>query len=178
MSDHVYQQVVVLMPKLRRFAYGLSGSVENADDLIQEACTRLLSCMSEVEGYLERWLYRTIRNLHIDQVRRMAVKSRCHDDLAGRQPASTDGNLQVESLITLRQVRDLIGELPEDQRVTLLLVGVEGYSYREASELLGLPIGTVTSRVARARQKLTDAIYPNHDRETEDLGEHHGSGSI
>ena len=146
------------MPKLRRFAYGLSGSVENADDLIQEACTRLLGCAAEVDGYLDRWLYRTIRNIHIDQVRRVQVKERYQQELSDRQPGSVDGNAQVESLITLAQVRRLIGDLPEEQQVAMLLVGVQGHSYREAAEILGLPIGTVTSRIARARQRLVDAI--------------------
>ena len=176
MSEQVYQQVITLMPKLRRFAYGLCGSTDGADDLIQEACSRLLGCAAEVEGYLDRWLYRTIRNVHIDQVRHALVKERYQDEMAGRSPAAVDGSEHVESLVTLDQIRELIAALPEDQRVTLMLVGVEGHSYREAAEILGLPIGTVTSRIARARARLVDAISNNPARQQGVAGGRDGTG--
>lgn len=158
MSEPVYQQVITLLPKLRRFAYGLSGSLDNADDLIQEACTRLLGCTTDVEGYLERWLYRTIRNIHIDQVRRSSVKARYQQAVSEQEPSVTHGDQQVESLITLEQVQALIGELPDEQQAAMILVGVEGYSYRETAEILGVPVGTVTSRIARARRRLVEAM--------------------
>ena len=153
MSREIFAEVVDLLPKLRRYATGLSGSVEAADDLVQEACARLLGKPGVEAGYLDRWRFRTIRNLHIDQVRGRLVADRHRHRLAEARQ-SVDGDAALEANLTLEKVRGLLFELPEEQRSVLLLVGVEGFSYREVADILDLPIGTVTSRLARARTQL------------------------
>ena len=153
MSREIFAEVVDLLPKLRRYATGLSGSVEAADDLVQEACARLLGKPGVEAGYLDRWMFRTIRNLHIDQVRGRLVADRHRHRLAEARQ-SVDGDAALEANLTLEKVRGLLFELPEEQRSVLLLVGVEGFSYREVADILDLPIGTVTSRLARARIQL------------------------
>lgn len=79
----------------------------------------------------------------------------------GSNDIDIDGAAQIENLITLAHIRELILQLPGEQREVLLLVGVEGYSYREAAEILDLPIGTVTSRLARARNRLLYSFSEN-----------------
>lgn len=153
MSEELYQKVVDLLPRLRRYATGLSGSVETADDLVQEACARLLGKPPADNSYLDRWLFRTIRNLHIDQVRGRLVAER-HRHRLDQPSQVVDGDGELEARLTLDQVGELLSELSEEQRSVLLLVGVEGFSYRQAADILELPLGTVTSRLARARSQL------------------------
>lgn len=157
MSEEIYQIVVDLLPRLRRYATGLAGSVETADDLVQEACARLLGNPPHDISYLDRWLFRTIRNLHIDQVRGRKVAER-HRHRLDERAQVVDGDGVLEAQLTLDQVRKLVAELPEEQRSVLLLVAVEGYSYRQAADTLDLPLGTVTSRLARARDRLWQRI--------------------
>ena len=154
MSESEYQTVVQLLPRLRRFAYGLCGSMEAAEDLVQEACTRLLASAGDKEGYLDRWLFRTIRNLHVDGLRSRLVSERYRHRLVQAENDQRVGSRHTEASIELDEVRALMRRLPPEQREVLLLIGVEGFSYRECSRMLDLPIGTVTSRVARARRQL------------------------
>jgi len=159
LSGQKYQDVVRLLPKMRRFAYGLSGSLEAAEDLVQEACIRLLHQKEEKNCYIDRWLFRTIRNLHVDQIRKKAVTEKYHHHFAADMGDSRlDGNAQMETLEALDHVRTAITRLPEEQRTIILLIGVEGFSYRETAEMLGMPIGTVTSRLALARKKLLSVV--------------------
>ena len=144
---------------MRRFAYGLTGSLEAAEDLVQEACVRLLHQPDEKDSYLDRWLFRTIRNLHVDQIRKKAVTEKHRDRMAAEAGSDgLDGNAHNEVLEELDQVRSAITHLPEEQRAVIVLIGIEGFSYRETAEILGVPVGTVTSRLARARRQLLSLV--------------------
>ncbi|MEJ1297589.1 MAG: RNA polymerase sigma factor [Candidatus Sedimenticola sp. (ex Thyasira tokunagai)] len=158
MSSDIYQEIIDLLPKLRRFAYGLTRSKESAEDLVQEACARLLADLKEKESYFERWLFRTIRNIHIDQVRKNSVAERHQSHLVDHDTPYIDGSEVVETLITLDQAKSVLFELSEEHRTVLLLIGVEGFSYREAADILDLPVGTVTSRLARARNSVVQMV--------------------
>ncbi|MCP4287769.1 MAG: RNA polymerase sigma factor [Gammaproteobacteria bacterium] len=148
------KKISKLLTKLRRFAYGLCGSVVVSEDLVQEAFTRFLAAKGDQTQYMDQWLFRTVRNLHIDLHRKRDVHERHHEQAKVFSGDGVDRENHVENLIMLDHVRDLIAQLSDEQREVLLLVGVEGYSYREAAEMLNLPIGTITSRLARARGKL------------------------
>lgn len=154
MREKYVKKFSCLLPKLRRFAYGLSGSVVVAEDLVQEAFARLLSSEGREEQYMEKWLFRTVRNLHIDLIRKEDIRDRHSERAREFSGSDIDGTAQIENLITLVHVRELMKQLPVDQHEVLLLIGVEGYSYREAAEILDLPMGTVTSRLTRARSRL------------------------
>lgn len=167
MSQDNYQKIIELLPRLRRFAYGLTGSVEAAEDLVQEACVKVLHDYKDKSSYIERWLFRIIRNLHIDQIRNSAVADRYHDQLRNQEVRHFDGSGFLETLLTLDQVKSAIFELSEDQRTVLLLIGVEGFSYKETAEILDLPIGTVTSRLARARQRVMEIVTANSEGQDE-----------
>lgn len=161
MSDSARSQLVALLPRLRRFARGLSRSVDQADDLVQAACERALSRLDQwTPGTrLDSWMFRIIQTIWLDQ--RRAAKVRGGDWVADLETASAhlaeDGERRVEARLTLDEVRRTVARLPDDQRIVLLLVSVEGATYKEAAEILGVPIGTIMSRLARARLAVTKA---------------------
>jgi len=149
-------QLVALLPRLRRFARGLSGNADRADDLVQAACERALARMEQwTPGTrLDSWMYRIVRTIWIDEIRARAVRERAHEreELGERV---VDGERDMEAKLTMEAVREAVGELPAEQRETLMLIAVEGVSYKEAAEIMDVPIGTVMSRLARARAALT-----------------------
>ncbi|MGF1639985.1 MAG: RNA polymerase sigma factor [Rhodospirillales bacterium] len=156
MSDDVKGQLVALLPRLRRFAYGLTGSVDEGDDLVQAACVRALSSLDQWQPgtRLDSWMFRIIQNLRIDGFRARRTRGEQVDPDVLADLAGEDGRRTTEAALTLDRVRRIVGELPEDQRTVLMLVAVDGLSYQEAAAVLDVPIGTVTSRLARARQRI------------------------
>jgi RNA polymerase sigma-70 factor (ECF subfamily) len=160
-ADDVRRQIVDLLPRLRRFAYTLTGDMERADDLVQETCVRALSRLEQWEEgtRLDSWLYRIAQNIWFDRLRALKVRGEVVDIDSAPELAGDDGRTVTESRLTLGDVSSAIEKLPADQRVVLALVCVEGLSYREAAETLKVPIGTVMSRLARARQFIFRATH-------------------
>jgi RNA polymerase sigma-70 factor (ECF subfamily) len=154
------QDLVALLPRLRRFALSLTRSVAEADDLVQATCERALRARDQwMPGTrLDSWLYRIMRNLWIDAIRKhQANASEPMDEAMGL--AGDDGRRVVEAALTLDAVKGAIDGLPDEQRAVLLLVCTEEHSYQEAAIELGIPIGTVMSRLARARRTLASALH-------------------
>jgi len=162
MASDIGGDIIVLLPRLRRFARGLSRSQDEADDLVQAACERAIRAADSFEPgtRLDSWMFRIIRNLRIDQARRMPMAPL--DD--GADPPGEDGRRTVEARLELQDVRAAIAALPDEQREVLLLVCVEDMSYRDAAGILDIPIGTVMSRLARARQALAARQAGNEAR--------------
>ncbi len=160
MSTDVKRQLVALLPRLRRFAYGLTGSVDEGDDLVQAACVRALSKLDQWQPgtRLDSWMFRIIQNLRIDGFRAKHARGREESVDALAMIEGEDGRATVEAALMLDRVRRIVADLPEDQRTALMLVAVDGLSYREAAEVLGVPIGTVTSRLARARLRIGERL--------------------
>lgn len=158
MSRIPCQEITRILPKLKRFAFGLCGSSTVAEDLVQEACARLLSDPKDKTHYFEQWLFRTIRNLHIDQVRSHSVARQYQGKMRWQNDDQLETRDPMEVLDTLDRVKEAILSLPEEQRSIMLLVGVEGFSYKQAAEILEIPMGTVTSRLARARKRLLELV--------------------
>ena len=154
MTQHVRAALVELLPRLRRFAYGLTGSLYDGDDLVQSTCERALTRLGQFqEGTrLDSWMYRIMQNLWIDQRRARQARPE-----AGMEPvdlealAVGDAEREMHSRLAMTTVQRAVQELPADQRTVLLLVCVEGLSYKAAAEVLEIPLGTVMSRLARAR---------------------------
>jgi len=150
------EQLVELLPRLRRFARGLAGSAGDADDLCQAAIERALKSRDQWQDgtRLDSWMYRITRNLWIDE-RRAAGRRGVHTpiDDAVTQIAG-DGTAEVEAGALRGDVDGAMARLPDEQREVVILVLVEGYAYREAAAILEVPIGTVTSRLARGRGTL------------------------
>jgi len=159
MSDHaipVHRQLVAFLPNLRRFAISLCRSRDVADDLVQAACERALANAASFQPgtRFDAWMFRILRNLWIDQMRRQKTAG-IPDDIDARDDiVGVSGEREAVARLTLQSVSEAIGDLVPDQREVLLLVCVEELSYREAADVLDVPIGTVMSRLARARKTL------------------------
>lgn len=150
------EELVALLPRLRRFARGLARHPSDADDLCQAAIERALKSRDQwQEGTrLDSWMYRITRNIWIDE-RRAAGRRGVHSaiDDAATQVVG-DGAAEVEAGALRGDVDGAMARLPDEQREVVMLVLVEGYAYREAADILDVPIGTVTSRLARGRETL------------------------
>ena len=158
-GDNLRQALTTLLPRLRRFGLALTGSANDADELVQNVCERVLLRSGQLrdETRMDAWLYGIMRNLWIDELRHRRVRR--HEDIdAASGVMGDDGQAVAEGRITLALVRRTMGELPDDQRTVLMLVCVDGLSYREAAGVLGIPVGTVMSRLSRARQDLHERM--------------------
>ena len=158
-SADLRKDLIVLLPRLRRFARSLTRSVVEADDLVQEACLRALSRADQWDPSqpLDRWMFRITRNLWISEIRKRTVRAG-----QGTVPADESHELLTtqtgEDLVVAAQLQEQIASLPAELSAVLLTVSVEGYSYAEAAELFDIPVGTVMSRVHRARKTLAKQI--------------------
>jgi RNA polymerase sigma-70 factor (ECF subfamily) len=154
------RDIVALLPRLRRFAAGLSGSVQDGDDIVQAACLRALERYYQWEPgtRLDSWMFRIIRNLWLDG-RKSAWSRLVHSDEAAMD-AAPGGSLEreLEARNELALARRAIADLPPQQREVLMLVTVEGQTYEAAADTLGIPLGTVMSRLARARVSVARAV--------------------
>lgn len=164
-SEAFREMIVELLPRLRRFARALTGNASDADDLAQSAVERaLVNHGSFKEGSrFDAWMFRITRNLWIDGLRRARVRGPVLDpeDMGGI--AGDDGRETAEVRIAAKQAVEAMTALPEAQRDVAALVLVEGFSYQETADALAIPIGTVMSRLSRARQSLADALLGSDD---------------
>ncbi len=145
--------MLALLPRLRRFAYGLTGSIDQGDDLVQATCERAIRNIDTWQDgtRLDSWMYRIARNQFLNELRAKKVRGQHLEVTEIDRHMHFDGARAVDAQMTLNTVRALAARLPEEQRSVLILVCVEGLSYKEVAALLDLQVGTVTSRLARAR---------------------------
>jgi len=155
-TDELRSRMVAVLPRLRRFAYALTGSTDQGDDLVQETCLRALSRVDRWQpgSRLDSWMYRIAQNIWLDRVRSIKVRGEVVDVEVVEAMPGSDGREDVERQLTLEAVDAALTQLPDEQRAIVALVCIEGVSYKEAAEIAGIPIGTVMSRLARARQTL------------------------
>jgi RNA polymerase sigma-70 factor (ECF subfamily) len=159
-TDDIRLRIVELVPRLRRFAYALTGDIDKGDDLVQETCARALSRLDQFEPgtALDSWLFRIAQTQWFDRLRSQKVRGETLDlDVAVDIPG-VDGRIVTESRLTLAKVSEGIAKLSPDQQVLLALIVVDGRSYKEAAAILNVPVGTVMSRLARARLSLSQWI--------------------
>ncbi len=151
-SERFGDQLMAVLPRLRRFARGLTGSSVEADDLVQAACERALARRHQFqEGTrFDSWMFRIVQTIWIDQIRSREVRKE-DGDIGEERLGSDEPVRRVEARLALAEVRRAVDRLPPDQRAALLLVTVEGLSYKEAAEVVQVPVGTIMSRLARAR---------------------------
>jgi RNA polymerase sigma-70 factor (ECF subfamily) len=153
--SNVLSQIEACVPALRRYAVGLLRSRDEADDLVHDCLVRALDKIHtrRDEGEVRTWLFTILHNLFISQMRRRRSRPQpealdeIHEAAHSQRPSQEDG-LQWRDML-----RDL-ERLPEEQRSVVLLVSVEDLSYAETAEVLGVPLGTVMSRLARGRERL------------------------
>lgn len=158
------QQLVALLPRMRRFAHGLCRNAAEADDLVQQAAERALRSRSQWQqgSRLDSWLYRIVRNLWIDLGRSASRRSK-HEVPAVDSRDVADPRASPEAALELSRAMAAMQRLPEEQREVVMLILVEGFGYREAAELLDLPIGTVSSRLVRGRTALLGLLETDRD---------------
>jgi len=166
-DDFVRQEMTALLPRLVRFATALTGSRAEGEDLAQSTCERAIRFLDSWQAgtRLDSWMFRIARNLHLNQIRAAKVRNRHLREVAMDPPADVDGATAMEARITLNAVRNMVGRLPEEQRSVLMLICVEGLPYHEVAQVLDLPIGTVTSRLARARVALKTMLEQRRGRD-------------
>ncbi|HET7282320.1 MAG TPA: RNA polymerase sigma factor [Sphingomicrobium sp.] len=155
-SSSFEDQLMALLPRLRRFAHGLSRNSADADDLTQATIERALRSRDQWQPgtRLDSWSYRIMRNLWIDAARsqsRRAMREAPEEEglAVGQDPRDA-----MDAAVDLRRIMSAMSRLPDEQREIVALILVEGFGYREVSEMLGLPIGTVSSRLVRGRTAL------------------------
>ena len=157
-TEQLQTGLIELLPELRRFAYSLTCDRDAADDLTQSALERALTKASAWDSSrpLKFWVFRIARNLWLDQLRAEKVRGNIEDIDDEGVDIADDRLAAMHTTQELREVTNKMRELPEDQRAVLALVAMEGYSYKEAAELLDIPVGTVMSRLSRARKTLIE----------------------
>lgn len=160
MTEDVRSRMIEFIPRLRRFAYALTRNMDLADDLVQDTCERALSRADQWRPgtRLDSWMYRIAQNIWFDQGRAAKVRGEMADLDTVAELTGSDGRKVTENRLTLAAVFEAMNRLPPEQQVLVTLVCVEGLSYKEAAETLELPIGTVMSRLARARQAIAAGL--------------------
>lgn len=160
MNKIVQEELILLLPRLRRFAFGLTGNIHEADDLVQAACERGLTKIAQWNPgtRLDSWMYRILQNIFLDNRRKHKLRGDPVSPDNIRQAVDHQSHKIPEIRSNLSLVAEAMKTLPEEQRVVLMLVCVEEQSYKEAAETLDLPVGTIMSRLARARMKLSTLV--------------------
>ena len=135
--------------------------MEDADDLVQTACERALARRAQFEPQtrLDSWMYRILQNAWLDRQRAASSRGHTGDDRVLESLESEDRSLEAaEARRALEAVARCMQSMPDEQRVVIALVTIEGKTYREAAEILDLPLSTVMSRLARGRRRLAEAL--------------------
>lgn len=149
--------LIELLPRLRRLARSLAGHAADADDLVQVALERALRHADQwrPDARLDAWAFAILRNAWLDELR---SRTRRANVFAPEAAGEHVGEATVERHSDALSVAAAMARLPAEQREVVALVLVEGLAYREASDVLGVPVGTVTSRLARARAALQELL--------------------
>ncbi len=147
------EQIIGLLPRLRRFARTLARNPHDADDIVQIAIERALARSDQLraDARVSSWLFGIVRNAWIDEVR---ARGRQAKMFAPEELGVNVGDASMAAHDAMLCVQDALERLPEDQRIAIGLVLVEGLSYKEAAQIMDVPIGTLTSRLARGRDAL------------------------
>lgn len=155
--ENIQEQIVALLPRLRRFARNLVRNPDDADDVVQIAVERALQRSDQwrSDARLDGWLFKIVRNAWIDEVRARARRAKI---LLPEEAGEQIGAATMEGQIERWSAEAALNRLPEDQRLAVSLVLVEGLSYKDAAEVLDVPLGTLTSRLARGREALQDML--------------------
>jgi RNA polymerase sigma-70 factor (ECF subfamily) len=155
--EEIGERIVGLLPRLRRFARSLSRNQHDADDLVQSAVERAWRHIDQLKpgANLASWMFGIMKNAWIDNRRSRARRGEVAlPEDSGDHPAVNPSDLNAN----LWSISEAMDKLPEEQRLAVALVLVEGLSYKEAAQLLDIPMGTLTSRLARGRTALAAAL--------------------
>ena len=168
------EQMLGAVPSLRAFAISLSGNVDRADDLVQET---LMRAIANIESFqpgtnMSAWLFTILRNLFRSEYRK---RRREVEDADGSYADTLKSQPEQSSRLEFNEFRVALDKLPPDQREALILVGASGFSYEEAAAICECAVGTIKSRVNRARTRLADLLSIEG---AEDFGPDHTTRAI
>ena len=166
MDESVRKAVLSAVPSLRAFAISLCGNVDRADDLVQETLLRALANIDSFQPgtNMSAWLFTILRNHFRSEYRK---RRREVEDSDGHHAESLKSQPDQYGHVEFREFREALAQLPSDQREALILVGASGFSYEEAAGICGCAVGTIKSRVNRARTRLAELLHVNS---AEDFG--------
>jgi RNA polymerase sigma-70 factor (ECF subfamily) len=152
-------QVLQHIPALRRYARALTSDTNRADDLVQDSLERALQRFHLYQNgtNLKAWLFTIMHNVYVNNVRKSCSEPNfvSYDTLTTSHHNTSD----IDNDVTMRDLKCALTKLPNDQKNILLLVGLEGFGYKEVSHMLDIPLGTVMSRLHRAREKLRQQMF-------------------
>src|SRR6202012_1499558 len=156
-SPSIRDALLAAVPSLRAFAISLSGNVDRADDLVQETLLRALANIHSFQPgtNMPAWLFTILRNLFRSEYRK---RRREVEDADGSYAETLKTHPEQTSHVEFKEFTVALNKLPEDQREALILIGASGFSYEEAAEICGCAVGTIKSRVNRARQRLASTL--------------------
>jgi RNA polymerase sigma-70 factor (ECF subfamily) len=165
--NELFQRIEQEIPRLRRYARALTRDQSSADDLVQDCLTRALgkSHLWREGTDLRAWLFTILHNQHVNRVRRSV-----REGVAVSASDADPGLIAVASQFSRIELRDLeraLAQLPEEQRQVVLLVGLEGLRYETVAEIMGVPVGTVRSRLSRGREALRQLMSGDAERARE-----------
>jgi RNA polymerase sigma-70 factor (ECF subfamily) len=157
LTPSLKEAMLAAVPSLRAFAISLSGNIDRSDDLVQET---LLRAIANIDSFqpgtnMSAWMFTILRNLFRSEYRK---RRREVEDTDGTYAESLKSHPEQGSRLEFQEFRAALAKLPPDQREALILVGASGFSYEEAANICGCAVGTIKSRVNRARTRLADLL--------------------
>ena len=157
MDESVRKAILAAVPSLRAFAISLCGNVDRADDLVQETLLRALANIDSFQPgtNMSAWLFTILRNHFRSEYRK---RRREVEDSDGHYAETLKSQPEQYGQVEYREFREALAQLPQDQREALVLVGASGFSYEEAANICGCAVGTIKSRVNRARTRLAELM--------------------
>ena len=157
LDNQTRDSMLSAIPNLRAFAISLSGNVDRADDLVQETILRALANIDSFQPgtNMSAWLFTILRNLFRSEYRK---RRREVEDATGMYAESMKSQPEQASRLEFEELRTALAQLPDDQREAVILVGASGFSYEEAAAICGCAVGTIKSRVNRARNRLAELM--------------------
>ena len=163
-DDDVRAQLAELLPRLRRFARVITRNVADADDLVQVAVEKALVRAAQWRpgSRLDNWMFGIMKNAWIDETRARSRRGKMFAPDEEGEAIGFDGGAAMQSRLEAAEVERAMARLPEDQRLAVALVLVEGLSYKDAAEVLEIPQGTLTSRLVRGRAALISQLEKVH----------------
>ena len=166
LTDSLRDDILAAVPSLRAFAMSLSGKSDRADDLVQETMVRAIANIDSFQPgtNMSAWLFTILRNHFRSEYRK---RRREVEDADGHYADSLKSQPEQHGHIEFGEFREALAQLPSDQREALILVGASGFSYEEAAHICDCAVGTIKSRVNRARNRLAEIL---HVRDGEDFG--------
>jgi RNA polymerase sigma-70 factor (ECF subfamily) len=167
-------QILATVPSLRAFAISLSGNVDRADDLVQETLLRALANIHSFQPgtNLSAWLFTILRNLFRSEYRK---RKREVEDTDGSFAESLKSYPEQVGRVEFQEFRTALAQLPAEQREALILVGASGFSYEEAADICECAVGTIKSRVNRARSRLAKLLAIDN---VDDFGPDHTTRAV